>query len=194
MSTRKFAITGGIGSGKSVVSHLLRIMGVPVYDCDSRARVLMESDSYIRQGLVRMFGEECYDCDGHLNRKWLAQRIFVDKSAVQRVNALVHPRVKADFVEWADACCEPVVGVETAILFESGINEVVDKALLVWADKETCIARVEGRGGMTRQQVISRMANQMPLDDLLLLCDYDIHNDKEKAIMPQLEEFLQMLG
>ncbi len=194
MSTRKFAITGGIGSGKSVVSHLLRIMGVPVYDCDSRARVLMESDSYIRQGLVRMFGEECYDCDGHLNRKWLAQRIFVDKSAVQRVNALVHPRVKADFVEWADACSEPVVGVETAILFESGINEVVDKALLVWADKETCIARVEGRGGMTRQQVISRMANQMPLDDLLLLCDYDIHNDKEKAIMPQLEEFLQMLG
>lgn len=193
MSVKRFAITGGIGSGKSVVSHLLKIMGVPVYDCDSRARVLMESDSYIRQGLVRMFGEECYDYDGRLNRKWLAQRIFVDKSAVQRVNALVHPRVKADFVEWAEACSEPVVGVETAILFESGINEVVDKVLLVWADKETCISRVEGRRGMTRQQVVSRMANQMPLDDLLLLCDYDIHNDKDKAIMPQLEEFLQMM-
>lgn len=193
MSVKRFAITGGIGSGKSVVSHLLTIMGVPVYNCDSRAHRLMEEDTYISQGLVRMFGEECYDCEGHLNRKWLASRIFVDKDAVQRVNALVHPRVKADFIEWADAQSVPVVGVETAILFESGINEVVDRALLVWADKETCIKRVEGRNGMTRQQIINRMANQMPLDDLLLLCDYNICNDNEKAVLPQLQEFLEML-
>lgn len=193
MSAKRIAITGGIGSGKSVVSHLLQIMGVPVYDCDSRARQLMESDSFIREGLVRMFGDECYDYEGKINRKWLAARIFVDKSAVQRVNALVHPRVKADFVEWADSQALPVVGVETAILFESGINEVVDKVLLVWADKETCIKRVEGRNGMTRTQIVNRMSNQMPLDDLLLLCDFDVHNDKDKAVMPQLMEFLQML-
>ena len=117
MSVKRFAITGGIGSGKSVVSHLLTIMGVPVYNCDSRAHRLMEEDTYIRHGLARMFGEECYDCEGHLNRKWLASRIFVDKDAVQRVNALVHPRVKADFIEWTDAQSVPVVGVEPAILF-----------------------------------------------------------------------------
>ena len=112
---------------------------------------------------------------------------------MQRVNALVHPRVKADFIEWADAQSVQVVGVETAILFESGINEVVDRALLVWADKETCIKRVEGRNGMTRQQIINRMANQMPLDDLLLLCDYAVHNDGNEPVFPQVMEFVDTM-
>ena len=122
MTTLRVAVTGGIGSGKSVVSRLLSIMGVPVYNCDSRAKELMESDILIRQGLVRMFGEECYDAVGRLNRKWLASRIFVDKSAIERVNELVHPRVKADFTNWAEQQQQPIVAVETAILFESGVN------------------------------------------------------------------------
>lgn len=191
MNKTKLAITGGIGSGKSVVSRILSLMGVPVYDCDSRAKRLMEDDIYIRQGLVRMFGEECYDAEGHLNRALLASRIFIDKDAVKRVNSLVHPRVKADFLAWSEERSEELVAVETAILFESGMNEAVDKVLLVWADKETCISRVEGRNGMTRQQVINRMNNQMPLDDLLLLCDYAIRNDADMAVLPQLYEVLE---
>lgn len=186
----KLAITGGIGSGKSVVSHILEIMGVPVYNCDTKAKMLMETDSFIRQGLVRMFGEECYDVQGHINSKWLAARIFVDKDAIKRVNDLVHPRVKADFLEWADKQQVPIVGVETAILFESGLHEVVDKAILVWAATETCIKRVEGRNGMTRMQVQNRINNQMSVDELLLLCDYSIYNDENLAVMPQLLEII----
>lgn len=193
MTTLRVAVTGGIGSGKSVVSRLLSIMGVPVYNCDSRAKELMESDILIRQGLVRMFGEECYDAVGRLNRKWLASRIFVDKSAIERENELVHPRVKADFTNWAEQQQQPIVAVETAILFESGLNEVVDRVLLVWADAETCISRVEGRDGMSRQGVISRMNNQMPLDDLLLLCDYAVHNDGVEPVIPQVKEFIESL-
>ena len=193
MTKVRIAVTGGIGSGKSVVSKLLSIMGIPVYDCDSRAKQLMESDMLIRQGLIRMFGEECYDVAGKLNRKWLASRIFVDKSAIERVNDLVHPRVKEDFSLWAERQQFSMVAVETAILFESGMNEVVDRVLLVWADVETCISRVEGRDGMNRQGVLSRMNNQMPLDDLLLLCDYAVHNDGKESVIPQVQEFLQLL-
>ncbi|MBQ6693462.1 MAG: dephospho-CoA kinase [Bacteroidaceae bacterium] len=194
MSAIRVAVTGGIGSGKSVVSHLLTMMGVPVYDCDSRAKALMESDTLIRQGLQRMFGEECYTPDGKLNRKWLAARIFVDKDAIKRVNALVHPRVKSDFVSWAEERSEQIVAVETAILFESKLHEAVDKVLLVWADAETCISRVEGRNGMTRSQVVSRMNNQMPLDELLLLCDYAVRNDADSPLIPQIVETLQELS
>lgn len=189
----KIAITGGIGSGKSVVSRMLGIMGIPVYDCDSRAKFLMENDIYLRQTLTRLFGEECYDVQGKINRKWLASRIFIDKDAIKRVNDLVHPRVKDDFLRWAAERPENVVAVETAILFESGINDVVDKTLLVWAGAETCIKRVERRSGMSRQQVLSRINNQMSVDELLLLCDYSIYNDETSAVMPQLLEFIDSL-
>lgn len=193
MSVTKLAITGGIGSGKSVVSHLLKLMKIPVYDCDKCAKRLMENDMIIRQGMVRMFGEECYDYEGRLNKKWLASRIFVDKDAIKRVNSLVHPRVKADFVSWAESCNDELVAVETAILFESGMRDVVDKVLLVWADEDTCISRVEGRNGMTRTQVKNRMNNQMSVNDLLLLCDFVIRNDDDMAILPQLYEVLDEL-
>lgn len=193
MSKVKLAITGGIGSGKSVVSHILETMGFPVYNCDERAKALMENDSFIRQGLVRMFGEECYDVQGHINRKWLAARIFVDKDAIRRVNDLVHPRVKSDFLEWADKQQAAIVGVETAILFESGLRDAVDKVVLVWAATETCIKRVEGRNGMTRMQVQSRINNQMSVDELLLLCDYSVYNDDNSAVMPQLLEIIDSI-
>lgn len=193
MKQVRLAVTGVIGSGKSVVSRILAVAGVPVYDCDSRAKALMENDIVIRRSLVRMFGEECYSADGTLNRKWLAARIFVDKDEVQRVNEIVHPRVKADFVSWAAMQNVPLVAVESAVLFESGLNEVVDKVLLVWADASVCIPRVEKRSGFSRSQITDRMDNQMSQDDLLLLCDYAVHNDGNTAVLPQIMDIIEEL-
>lgn len=191
----KLAIVGGIGSGKSVVSRMLGIMGVPVYDCDSRAKELMVRDPHIVKELKRMFGEECYDADGGLNRGYLASCIFVDERNTKRVNALVHPVVKADFCAWAQEQKAPVVAVETALLYESGMADAVDKALLVWTDKETAIARTMSRSGMSRTQVLSRMAKQMATDDLLLLTDYAIYNGGGNAVMPAVVELLdELLG
>ena len=93
----RLAVTGGIGCGKSVVSHILEIMGVPVYDCDRRAKEIMVTDAGIVKGLKRMFGEACYNSDGSLDRAFLASRIFTDDNNIERVNALVHPAVKKDF-------------------------------------------------------------------------------------------------
>ena len=170
----KLAVVGGIGSGKSVVSRMLEIMGVPVYDCDSRAKELMVKNTTIVKELKRMFGDECYDADGGLNRKYLASRIFVDERNTKRVNALVHPVVKDDFCSWTKMQEAQVVAVETALLYESGMIDVVDKVLVVWTDKETAITRSMQRSGMSRNQVLNRMEKQMATDDLLLLSDFSI--------------------
>ena len=193
MSKLRLAITGNIGCGKSVVSRMLSIMGVPVYDCDSRAKSLMQSDEAIKRSLVRMFGEECYNADGSLNREHLAGCIFIDIDNVKRVNALVHPRVKEDFAAWASAEKSDIVAVESAILYESGMIDVVDKVLLVWADEETAIKRVTGSRKMSRQQVVSRLQNQMSADELLILSDYSLRNDDDTPILPQLIEIMEQL-
>lgn len=188
------AVTGTIGSGKSVVARIMEIMGVPVYDCDSRAKSLMVDNTFVVNELKRMFGSECYDVDGSLNRKYLASRIFVDDANVKRVNALVHPVVKEDFIRWAYAQTEPVVAVETALLYESGMIDVVDKVLAVWTDKETAITRTMSRSGMSRSQVLSRMQKQMSADELLLLSDFSIYNSGEKPVLPAVVSLLAELG
>lgn len=194
MSPIKLAITGNIGSGKTIVSHMLAIMGIPVYDCDTRAKMLMHNDANIKHGLVNMFGEECYSANGSLNREWLASRIFTDSDNIKRVNALVHPRVKEDFLLWASKKDNNIVAVESAILYESGMIDTVDKVLLVWADEDTSISRATKRGGLTRQQAISRLQRQMSADELLILSDYSICNDGDNAVLPKLIEIIEQLS
>jgi len=194
MSAVKLAVIGGIGSGKSVVTRLLQAMGIPVYDCDSRAKILMESDEFLRRELVRYFGDECFCDDGRLNRKWLAARVFVDKYALRRVNELVHPCVKNDFLAWSEKQTCDIVAVETAILFESDMRDAVDKVLLVWADKETCLSRIQERNGMTRNQALNRMNNQMSVDELLLLSDYSVYNDGNTPVIPEIVDIIKSLS
>ena len=189
----RLAVIGGIGSGKSVVSRMMEIMGVPVYDCDTRAKVLMVKDAFIVKEMKRMFGDECYDADGALDRKYVASRIFVDERNTKRVNALVHPVVKDDFCSWVQQQNAPVVAVEAALLYESGMVDVVDKVLVVWTDKETAITRTMKRSGMTREQVHNRMVKQMAADDLLLLSDYSIYNGGANAVMPDVVALLETL-
>lgn len=189
----KLAITGGIGCGKSVVSHIMDVMGVPVYDCDRRAKEIMVTDASIVKGLKRMFGDSCYNDDGTLNRHFIASRIFTDDNNIERVNALVHPAVKKDFEKWAAGKESPVVAVETAVLYESGMIESVDKVLVVWADKETAIRRTMKRSGMSRNQVLGRMQKQVSSDELLLLTDYSIYNDGDTPLLPEVVSLLDEL-
>ena len=191
--TIKLAITGSIGSGKSVVSRMMNVLGVPVYDCDVNAKRLMTDDEFIVSELKRMFGDECYEDDGTLNRQYIASRIFTDKENIKRVNSLVHPVVKRDFEEWAARQESSVVAVETAILYESGMIEAVDKVLVVWADRETAISRTMQRSGMNRIQVENRMNNQMSVDDLLLMSDYSLYNDGDEPLMPRVMSIVEEL-
>ena len=171
----------------------MEIAGVPVYDCDSRAKSLMVSDASIVKSLKKMFGDECYREDGSLNRQYVASCIFTNKTNIERMNALVHPAVKKDFQQWAVRQYSDVVAVETAILYESGMIDTVDKVLVVWAGRETAIARTMSKSGMSRMQVEDRMRNQMTTDELLLLSDYSIYNDGDNPLVPEVLELVAQL-
>lgn len=188
---KKIGITGGIGSGKSYVSRRLQeLFQIPVYDCDSRAKTLMQTDAEIRAGLEQMFGKEVYDEAGWLNRPLLAAYIFGDKAHLANVNALVHPRVKHDFRAWAEEQDCEIVAVESAILYSSRMNDAVDYVIGVTAPEEVRIGRVQERGACTREQVLDRMQSQQNENGTP---DYELLNDGVASVDKQLEEILRKI-
>lgn len=167
----KLAITGGIGSGKShVARQMTELLAIPVYDSDSKAKQLNEESSVIRSGLVEMVGTDVYDADGRLNRQRLAAFLFANEENARRVNALIHPVVKEDFLRWAAEQTAPIVAIETALLAESGIDKLVDRVIRVDAPLETRISRAMQRDGVAREKVLERMArqNEYPNPDIII--------------------------
>ena len=167
----KLAITGGIGSGKShVARQMTELLGIPVYDSDSNAKRLNEESAVIRCGLLEMVGPDVYDAHGHLNRQRLAAFLFASDENARRVNALIHPVVKDDFLRWASEQTAPVVAIETALLAESGIDRIVDRVIRVDAPLETRICRAMQRDGVSREKVLERMTHQQeyPNPDIII--------------------------
>ena len=189
---RLIAITGGIGSGKSVVSRVVRVMGYGVYDCDSRAKSLMTQDPMVRQQLMEAFGKEVYLADGSLNRAHLSAA-FTDPSALARLNAIVHPATATDLINWADEQAEAgaeIAFVETALLRTACLDRVVDDVWHVTAPDQVRIDRVIARSGLTAAQVKERMAAQRdeeaPADG-----EHIIINDNVTALLPQIVNELE---
>ena len=136
----KVGITGGIGSGKSVVCNMLRQRDIAIYDCDKRAKELMASDRVIVERLVERFGAEVF-ANGELNRAYLAERVFSDAEALAALNGIVHPRVAEDFERWASEAEGEYVVLESAILFESGFDSKVDVVVAIMAPEELRLER-----------------------------------------------------
>lgn len=156
----KVAITGGIGSGKSKVVELLAQRGVAAYDSDSRAKALMASSPELREQIIECFGSEAYDGEA-LNRRYLAERVFNDKEALTKLNAIVHPAVMADFERWAEGEEGNYVVMESAILFEAGLEGSFDATVSVMAPEELRLERAMKRDGATEEQIRERMRNQL---------------------------------
>ena len=187
------AITGGIGSGKSVVARLVKVMGHEVYDCDSRARALMTSDAMVREQLVEAFGTETFLADGSLNRQHLSQMAFADEHALARLNAIVHPATAQDMMQWAqgqEAQGAKVAFCETALLRTAGLDRVVDGVWHVTASVDVRITRVMERSGLTNQQVKERMAAQS-FEEAVAEGEQVIVNDNNTAVLPQVVRLLQ---
>lgn len=141
----KIGITGGIGSGKSVVCRLFQVLGAPVYDSDARAKWVMHHDPHLRDELLATFGPETFDAQGALNRTYLARVAFPDPAQLARLNALVHPHVGRDFAEWVAARQTegyPYILKEAALLYESGAYQQLDRIITVFAPAEVRHARV----------------------------------------------------
>ena len=188
---RIIAVAGGIGSGKSVVSRMLRVMGRPVYDCDSRAKELMDRSDEIKRRIAGEISAAAINPDGSINRKVLADEVFADKAKLQTLNAIVHEAVRNDIRRWADSLDEPACWVESAIIYESGIDRMVDEVWEVYAPEELRIARVMSRNSCSREQVEARIASQSrPAGAGRHPSVHTIVNDGVTALLPQVLSLL----
>lgn len=188
MTANKFSkfrlgITGGIGSGKSSVCRIFKVLGIPVFSADTMAGIIMESSPPLMKGLNDIAGCDLY-ISGKLNRPLLASLIFSNKDALKAVNAIVHPAVFASFNDWILKQNDPYVIMEAAILFESGAAEFVSKVLTVTAPYEERIQRVMTRNNLSRKQVTDRMANQMTEEEKISLSDYVVSNAENELVTP----------
>lgn len=190
----KIGITGGIGSGKSVVSRLLGLMGIPVYISDVETKLLMVSDSVIRQELVALLGEEVY-ADGVLNKPLLVSYLFGNPEHARQINGIVHPRVKDDFRQWTQCrCSSSIVGIESAILIEAGFAGEVDVIVMVYAPEEVRISRAIRRDASSREQIEKRIRSQMSDEEKRGKADYIIVNDGETPLIPQVLHIIDSLS
>lgn len=188
----KVGITGGIGSGKSTVCDMLRQRGVPVYDSDFRAKQLMSDSEELRRQLVAAFGAECYNAEG-LNRRYLAQQVFGNEEALQRLNAIVHPAVRNDFRQWAGEQRSAYVVLESAILFEAEFDNEVDTTLAVLAPQELRVERTMQRDGVSREEVLRRMEHQAGDDFLHARAKRTLVNLRQDYLESDVEQLHKML-
>ncbi|MES2807221.1 MAG: dephospho-CoA kinase [Bacteroidota bacterium] len=193
----KIGITGNIGSGKTTVSKLFELLGIPVFYADAAAKEIMVTDPLLIAGVKETFGDEAYLADASLNRKYIADIVFNDDAQLAKLNDLTHPAVFRAFDTWVAGIKDtPYVMKEAAILFESGSYKFCDYSLLVTAPFELRAARVNKRDGTTRQQVEAREARQFTEEKKRQLTDYIIANDESQLLIPQVlalhETFLQL--
>ncbi len=172
----KIGICGGIGSGKSTVCALFAGRGVAVYDSDSRAKALMTASPELCAQLRAEFGDGIFAADGALDRAALAAEVFGDAGRLARLNAIVHPAVLADFGRWAEEQTGEYVIIESAALFESGIDRIVDRTVAVLAPAALRLSRAMARDGADEYKVRARMAAQLSDDELVSRADCSIVN------------------
>ena len=183
----KIGLTGGIGSGKSIVGRAFEMMGIPIYVADNEAKRLMVSDAELQNLLVSRFGDQIYDSNFNLNRKLLAEIVFNDSEALKDINSIVHPAVRKDFIRWCEQHSQtPYVIQESAIIFDSGLYKNFDKIITVVAEDEIRIQRVMERDSISRELIVERMRSQLPESVRIEKADFVIYNNTE-LILPQIE-------
>jgi len=187
-------LTGGIGSGKSTVAELFQVYGIPVYDSDSRSKLLCQTETELIVRLKLLFGNAVYLSDGSLNRPFMAKAIFENEALLQASNNLIHPAVEKDFKAWTEKQEAPFVVQETAILFEAGLENRYDAILCVTAPEELRLQRTCVRSGLKQEEVLARMRNQLPEEVRIRRSDFVLINDEQTPLIPQLEDLMNKLA
>lgn len=180
-------LTGGIGSGKSVVAKVFATLGIPVFNADEEAKRIMQSSTEIKTKLIEQFGTDIYNVHG-LDKEKLASIVFNDSFQLQLLNAIVHPVTIQAAKDWAAKQTSPYVIKEAALIFESGAADGLFKVIGVTAPISIRIHRVMQRDGITKDQVDARMRNQISDTIKMRLCDYVIENNNQQMVIPQVLE------
>jgi dephospho-CoA kinase len=189
----QIGITGGIGSGKSIVCRIFQSLGVPVYDADSRAKSLMTTDGILMSEIKKEFGVLSFRQDGSVDREYLAKTVFEDQEKLGRLNKLIHPRVAQDFERWVREQKSVYILKEAALLIEAKSYKALDKIIVVFAPEALRMERVLKRdSNRTKQQVQDIMENQMGEEEKLKFADFRIVNDESSLVIPQVLKLHQL--
>ena len=179
-------LTGGIGSGKSIVAKLFETMSCAIYNSDERAKALY-FDPVIRTSIIHLLGMESYLNEKEINRNFISQKVFSDTILLQKLNNIIHPAVKNDFISFKNKYTEGTLIIkESALLFEAGIYKELDYTILVTAPLQIKIDRVIKRSSVTKTEVEKRMQTQWPDDQKIPLANFVITNDDLTALIPQV--------
>lgn len=181
----KVAITGGIGSGKSLVCQVFKTLGIPIFNADAVSNQLVENNKELKKAIIKLFGAEAY-VNNEYNRKYIGQIVFNNPDKLQLLNDLIHPLAIQAAKQWFEKQQAPYAIKEAAILFESNAQQDIDIVIGVTAPEPLRIERVMQRTGYSKDEVIKRIQLQMPEVEKMAKCDYVIQNDNNTAIIPQL--------
>jgi dephospho-CoA kinase len=182
----KVGITGGIGSGKSVVCQIFEILGIPIYYADERAKYLVNTSLIVRSEIIKVFGKDSYSIDGY-NRKYMADIVFHDAEQLAKLNNIIHPQVAIDFERWlSKQQSVKYILKEAAILIESEAYKMMDRIIVVDAPIELRINRIKERNHASEEEIRSRMSSQWTADKIKSFADWIIINDDHKMILPQI--------
>ena len=186
-------VTGGIGTGKSTVCKIVEAMGFPVYYSDLRAKFLQENNLEIIRETKALLGSNAY-IDGKLNRPFIAAQVFKNEALRAQLNAIVHPRVKADFEFWLSQQASPCVFQESALIYEIKRQDMYDRVILVTAPEELRIQRVVSRDKTSESEVKARIQAQMSDEEKRKFNPFEIINDESQSVIKQLLTFLADQG
>ncbi len=181
----KIGLTGGMGSGKTTVSRVFSVLGIPVFYADDVAKQLMNEDEGLKKKIIQLFGENAYH-DNELNRKFIAGIVFNDKFKLEQLNAVVHPVTIAAAANWINRQTSPYIIKEAALMFESAAAVHLDYVIGVYAPQHLRLQRVMLRDNVKREDVLARMNNQVDETIKMKLCDFIIVNDEQQAVLPQV--------
>lgn len=186
-------ITGGIGGGKSTLSAVLRNKGYYVYDTDIEAKKMQDNDPDVREQIIKLFGSDIYTSEG-LDRKKIASIVFNDPQKLIQLNKIAHPSVLKNFDEWVKGHqSEKILFIESAIIFEIGLDKKLDKVVVVTAPEDVRVARVMKRDGVSEGEVRSRIVRQMPEEEKVMKADIVIDSDKEYILNSNADYLLEEL-
>ena len=194
MKPKLIGITGGIGAGKSTVSTICKHLGFKVYNSDQRAKEIVSEDPIIKKKLISFFGNNIYK-NGVLDRKFLSDKIFNDKSSLEQINSIIHPAVKKDFNSWViNNSNEKILFKESALLFESGAYNELDKIILIVSDKNLRVSRVLNRDQKrSKKEIESIIDKQIDEVDAIKYADIVIDNNHKKMLLPSVIKEIEKL-
>ena len=191
----KVGLTGGIGSGKSIVARIFKVLGIPCYDSDFHARNITETSPEVRNKIIETFGTNAYLPSGKYNRKEMSERVFNDSSILKELNSIVHPALESDYLKWYSQFESlPFVLKEAALLYEAGSYKQLDRMIVVTAPETLRVRRTLQRDpSRSQSQVENIIKNQWKEEDKVKLADFVIVNDDTELIMPQILNIYEQL-